>query len=113
MVAITVAPETIPSIDPATGRVCASFESTLPQELPQLLMNARAAQAGWAKRSPEERCSHIVGLKKTNLAARNELAEAGGRESGKPRAGGLFPAGFISLATAHCFPGPRAHLSRP
>src|SRR6266568_2444247 len=85
MVAITIAPETIPSIDPATGRVCASFESTLPQELPQLLMNARAAQAGWAKRSTEERCPHIAALKKKILEARNELADAVVRESGKQR----------------------------
>src|SRR5712691_9968222 len=113
MVAITVAPETIPSIDPATGRVCASFESTLPQELPQLLMNARAAQAGWAKRSTEERCSDIAALKKKILEARNELADAVIRESGKPRAEALFADVFISLDTAEYFAEQGAELLRP
>ena len=113
MVAITVAPETIPSIDPATGRVCASFEGTLPQELPQLLMNARAAQAGWAKRSTEERCSHIAALKKKILEARNELADAVVRESGKPRAEALFADVFISLDTADYFAEQGAELLRP
>ena len=113
MVAITVAPETIPSIDPATGRVCASFESTLPQELPQLLMNARAAQAGWAKRSTEERCSHIAALKKKILEARNELADVVVRESGKPRAEALFADVFISLDTAEYFAEQGGELLRP
>ena len=113
MVAITIAPETIPSIDPATGRVCASFESTLPQELPQLLMNARAAQAGWAKRSTEERCSHIAALKKKILEARNELADAVVRESGKPRAEALFADVFISLDTAEYFAEQGGELLRP
>ncbi len=113
MVAITVAPETIPSIDPATGRVCASFESTLPQELPQLLMNARAAQAGWAKRSTEERCSDIAALKKKILEARNELADAVIRESGKPRAEALFADVFISLDTAEYFAEQGGELLRP
>ena len=113
MVAITIAPETIPSIDPATGRVCASFESTLPQELPQLLMKARAAQAGWAKRSTEERCSHIAALKKKILEARNELADAVVRESGKPRAEALFADVFISLDTAEYFAEQGGELLRP
>src|SRR5229473_6374834 len=113
MVAITIAPETIPSIDPATGRVCASFECTLPQELPQLLMKARAAQAGWAKRSTEERCSHIAALKKKILEARNELADAVVRESGKPRAEALFADVFILLDTADYFAEQGAELLRP
>ncbi len=76
-------------------------------------MKARAAQAGWAKRSTEERCSHIAALKKKILEARNELADAVVRESGKPRAEALFADVFISLDTAEYFAEQGGELLRP
>ncbi len=113
MVATTVALETIPSIDPSTGLVCATFEKTPAQGVPQLLMKSRAAQASWARRSTGERCAQIRVLKGKILEARNELADAVVRESGKPRAEALFADVFVSLDTAAYFAKQGAALLKP
>src|SRR5271165_6872023 len=103
MVATQVAVERIPSIDPATGQVRAEFERTAPLMVAGLMVRARAAQAEWAKRPIEERCALIGNLKKTMLEAREALADAVVRESGKPRVEALFADVFVSLDTAEYF----------
>src|SRR6266849_3546253 len=65
--------DTLPSIDPATGKVLQSFERTSPLAVPQLLAKARAAQEIWAKRPVEERCARIAVLKTKLLEAREVL----------------------------------------
>src|SRR5208337_1503285 len=97
MVAPQVAVDMIPSIDPATGQVRAQFERTPPGAVAELLARARAAQVEWAKRPVEERCALIGKLKKTILGAREALADAVVRESGKPRVEALFADVFVSL----------------
>src|SRR5271165_6429499 len=103
MVATQVAVERIPSIDPATGQVRAEFERTAPLMVAGLMVRARAAQAEWAKRPIEERCALIGKLKKIMLEAREALADAVVRESGKPRVEALFADVFVSLDTAEYF----------
>src|SRR6202007_781566 len=89
--------DTLPSIDPATGKVLQSFERTSPRTVPQLLARAREAQKAWAKRPVEVRCAQIAVLKKKILEAREVLTDAVVRESGKPRAEAKFAAFFICL----------------
>jgi len=49
MVAASPLLDTLPSIDPATGKVLQSFERTSPLAVPQLFARAREAQQRWAK----------------------------------------------------------------
>jgi len=103
MAATQVAVDRIPSIDPATGQVRAEFERTAPLMVAGLMAKARAAQVEWAKRPIEERCARIGKLKKIMLEAREALADAVVRESGKPRVEALFADVFVSLDTAEYF----------
>ena len=104
MVATTLAAvETIPSIDPATGRVMASYEKTSPLTVGQLVARARIAQASWAGVSIRERCARIDFLRQEILKARDILADAVVRESGKPRVEALFADVFVALDSAGYF----------
>src|SRR5271157_6220586 len=103
MVATQVVMDSLPSIDPATGLVRAQFERTPPLAVAGLVARARAALAEWAKRAVAERCALIGKLKKTILEAREALADAVVRESGKPRVEALFADVFVSLDTAEYF----------
>lgn len=95
--------DTLPSIDPATGKVIQSFERTSPLALPQLVARAREAQRAWAKRRVEDRCAQIALLKTKILEARDILTDAVVRESGKPRAEAKFADVFVSLDSADYF----------
>ncbi|HEX8871968.1 MAG TPA: aldehyde dehydrogenase family protein [Candidatus Acidoferrum sp.] len=103
MVAIPTAVEALPSIDPATGKVCAMFERTPPLAVPQLLANAQTAQSVWARTSIRERCARLAGLRARMLEARDLLTDAVVRESGKPRVEAKFADVFVSLDTADYF----------
>lgn len=113
MAATSVSVETMPSIDPATGRVCATFERTSPIAVPQLLAKGRAAQKIWAQTSLAERSERVVALKTKILESREALAEVVVRESGKPRVEALFADIFVSLDTADYFAKHGPQLLRP
>ena len=108
-----VTPETIPSIDPATGNVCATFPRTPPLVVPQLFSKAREVQAQWAKVPIEQRCARVGVLKKKILEARDILADAVVRESGKPRVEAKFADVFVSLDTAEYFAKYGPELLKP
>src|SRR5271169_2429827 len=103
MVATPTTLETVPSIDPATGKVCASFERTPPLLVPQLLLKSRQVQTDWAKIPVGERCARIGVLKKIILEARDPLTNVVVRESGKPRVEAKFADVFVALDTAAYF----------
>ncbi len=103
MVATPVVMDTVPSIDPATGRVLKNYERTSPRAVSQLLALARAAQLKWAEHSVTERSSIIRALQREILKARDCLADAVVRESGKPRAEALFADVFVALDSAAYF----------
>src|ERR1700690_4448437 len=103
MVSTPLAQETLPSIDPATGRVCGNFERTPLLAVPQLLAKARVAQAAWKKMPVEERCRRIAVLQAKILEACDLLTDAVVRESGKPRVEAKFADVFVSLDTAKYF----------
>jgi acyl-CoA reductase-like NAD-dependent aldehyde dehydrogenase len=113
MVATPLMVETIPSIDPATGRVLATYEKTWPLMLPQLMAKARVAQVSWAAHSIKQRRSYMRALQAQILKQRDTLADAIVRESGKPRAEALFADVFISLDTASYFAKHGAESLRP
>src|SRR5260221_4737845 len=105
--------DTLPSIDPSTGKVLQSFERTSPLAIPQLLARARVAQQSWAKRRVAERCAQVAVLKTKILEARDLLADAVVRESGKPRAEAKFADVFVSLDSADYFAKHGASLLKP
>src|SRR5258708_32530749 len=105
--------DTLPSIDPATGKVLQSFERTSPLAIPQLLARARVAQQSWAKRRVAERCAQVAVLKTKILEARDLLTDAVVRESGKPRAEAKFADVFVSLDSADYFAKHGASLLKP
>lgn len=105
--------EPVPSVDPATGKVCATYPRTPPLEVRQLLAKARKVQAHWAKTPIEQRCACIGVLKEKILEARDSLTDAVVRESGKPRVEAKFADVFVSLDTAEYFAKYGPELLRP
>ncbi len=100
MAATAIPVDTVPSINPATGQVIACFERTSPERVPEIVFRARAAQSTWAKLPIRERCAKLRGLRERIMAARNDLADAVVRESGKPRVEALFADVFVALDSA-------------
>jgi len=100
MAATAIPIDALPSIDPATGKVLAHIEKTAPEMVAKILGRARTAQAEWAQVSIQERCRLLRELRRQMMAARNELAIAVVRESGKPRVEALFADVFVSLDSA-------------
>jgi acyl-CoA reductase-like NAD-dependent aldehyde dehydrogenase len=101
--------ETLPSIDPATGKIIAQIEKTPPSALPEILARGRAAQIAWAGVSVGKRCVQLRVLRERMFAQRGALADAVVAESGKPRVEALFADLFVALDTAEYYAtqGPR------
>jgi acyl-CoA reductase-like NAD-dependent aldehyde dehydrogenase len=112
MAATAIPIDTIPSIDPATGKILAQFEKTPPAALPQILSRARAAQSGWRALPIERRCAQQRVLRDCMMASRDVLANAVVAESGKPRVEALFADLFVALDTAQYFSKNGAKLLR-
>ncbi|MGB8475748.1 MAG: aldehyde dehydrogenase family protein, partial [Candidatus Acidiferrum sp.] len=113
MAATAIPVDTIPSIDPATGKILAQFAKTPPSALPEILMRARAAQSAWCGKPIERRCSQLRVLRDCLMVSRGVLADAVVAESGKPRAEALFADLFVALDTAEYFSKHGARLLRP
>src|ERR1700761_3102735 len=96
----TVAADRIPSINPATGETLTWIESTPPDQVAAIVERGRSAQKSWAERPIADRCKLLTRLREQMFAARDALADAVVRESGKPRAEALFSDIFVSLDTA-------------
>jgi acyl-CoA reductase-like NAD-dependent aldehyde dehydrogenase len=113
MAATAILVDTIPSIDPATGKVLAQFEKTPPEAMPKILGEARAAQSGWGALPVEKRCAQLRVLRDCMMASRDMLANTVVAESGKPRVEALFADLFVALDTAQYFSKSGAKLLRP
>ena len=100
MAATAIPIDTLPSIDPATGKVLAHIEKTPAEMVRRAVVLARAAQKQWAKVPLRERCLRLRKLRECLMACRNELAEAVVSESGKPRVEALFADLFVALDSA-------------
>jgi len=112
MAATAIPVDSIPSIDPATGKILAQFEKTPPAALQQILSRARAAQLWWRALSVEKRCAQLRVLRDCMMASRDVLANAVVAESGKPRVEALFADLFVALDTAQYFAKSGAKLLR-
>src|SRR5271170_3859943 len=113
MAATVIPVETIPSVDPATGKILAQFEKTLPAALPRILSRARAAQVKWSAVQVEKRCSQLRVLRDCMMVARGALADAVVAEAGKPRVEAMFADIFVALDTAEYFLKNGARFLRP
>src|ERR1700676_143255 len=113
MAATAIPVDTIPSIDPATGKILAQFEKTLPASLSEILSRARAAQYAWRAVPVEKRCVQLRVLRDRMMASRDALADAVVAESGKPRVEALFADIFVALDTAEYFSKQGVRLLRP
>ena len=70
--------------NPATLEIIGQAECALPEEIPQMVREAREAQSEWAKASPAKR-SEVLRQVQELLAERTEdLCEIVSRETGKP-----------------------------
>ena len=103
MAATAIPVDTLPSLDPATGHTLGYFEKTPPALLPDILTRDRAAQAKWLNVSMEARSARLHALRRQILSARDSLAQAVVRESGKPRVEALFADIFVALDSAKYF----------
>ena len=103
MAATAIPVETIPSIDPATGKILAQFEKTLPVALPEIMSRARIAQSAWSNVPLERRCAQLRVLRERLMASRDAFADTVVAESGKPRVEALFADLFVALDTAQYF----------
>src|SRR5580658_6214109 len=113
MAATVIPVETIPSIDPATGKILAQFEKTPPGALSEILSRARAAHSAWSAVPVEKRCAQLRVLRDCMMASRGALADAVVAEAGKPRVEALFADLFVALDTAQYFSKSGAKLLRP
>jgi acyl-CoA reductase-like NAD-dependent aldehyde dehydrogenase len=113
MAATAIPVDTIPSIDPATGKILAHIEATPPAALPEILSRARVAQAAWSALPIRDRCAQLLVLREKMMASRDTLADAVVAESGKPRVEALFADLFVALDTAQYFAKSGARLLRP
>ena len=113
MAATAVPLDTLPSIDPSTGKVLSHFEKTAPADLQEIVRRARAAQIAWAKLPIEKRCAQLRILRERMLASRDALADAVVAESGKPRVEALFADIFVALDTAEYISRNSSRLLRP
>jgi acyl-CoA reductase-like NAD-dependent aldehyde dehydrogenase len=113
MVATVIPVETIPSIDPASGKILAHLEKTAPAALTEILARARVAQSAWCAVAIEKRCAQLRVLRDSMMASRDALADAVVAESGKPRVEALFADLFVALDTAQYFSKQGARLLRP
>jgi acyl-CoA reductase-like NAD-dependent aldehyde dehydrogenase len=112
MAATAIPVDTIPSIDPASGKILAQFEKTLPAALPGVLARARVAQAAWRAVAVEKRCAQLRVLRDCMMVSRGTLADAVVAESGKPRVEAMFADIFVALDTAQYFSKNGARLLR-
>jgi len=102
--AVTAIPlDTVPSINPASGKVLEQFARTAPASLPELLRRARAAQRAWSVIPIHRRCELLRTLRDKMLESRDKLAEAVVLESGKPKVEALFADVFVALDSAEYF----------
>jgi succinate-semialdehyde dehydrogenase/glutarate-semialdehyde dehydrogenase len=100
MAATAVPIDTLASINPATGEVLAYIQRTPASSLPEMVSRARMAQGEWAKLPIRDRSAKLRGLRERIMGARNVLADAVVRESGKPRVEALFADLFVALDSA-------------
>ena len=77
-------PESLSSIDPATGEIVGTVEMTPVESIPRLVEAAASAQRAWGRLTPSERAELLVAAEPGLRARVEELGTLATREMGKP-----------------------------
>jgi acyl-CoA reductase-like NAD-dependent aldehyde dehydrogenase len=90
----------IDSINPATQKLNARFQSTPRSELPAVFETARRTQQQWATLPIRARCAHLRNLRDAIFARRDQIATTISNETGKPKVEAIFAEILLALDTA-------------
>jgi succinate-semialdehyde dehydrogenase/glutarate-semialdehyde dehydrogenase len=74
----------IESINPATGEIVGTVESTPPNSIPQIIEEARGAQKDWMQSSNSRRVQLVKEFGRILFLRKREIADLISRENGKP-----------------------------
>jgi acyl-CoA reductase-like NAD-dependent aldehyde dehydrogenase len=74
----------ISTINPATGQIIHSYETTDMEQIPLIVGNARTAFTKWKKKDVVERCDYIRSLAKVLKKNRDQYSKIITQEMGKP-----------------------------
>ena len=74
----------ISTINPATGQIIHSYETTDIEQISRIVSNARTAFAKWKKKDVGERCDYIRNLAKVLNKNRDQYSKIITQEMGKP-----------------------------
>lgn len=101
------------SLDPATGQPFAETPATPVGELPQVMRQARGAQAIWAARPLTDRVQKIRRFQRLLFEHRQEMAALVTRENGKPLAESVLTEVAVVLDFARYYADHAERLLRP
>src|ERR1700688_976903 len=113
MPATAVSVDTLPSINPATGKTLGYFERTPGSALGQIVGRARIAPTVWARVPLRDRRAYLTHFRAHIMSARDSLADTIVAESGKPRVEALFADIFVAVDTAAYFAKNAERLLQP
>jgi acyl-CoA reductase-like NAD-dependent aldehyde dehydrogenase len=111
--AVSASPDTIESLNPATGEVNERFPVTPAEKLPEIVAHARQVQVEWGSRPVADRCRLLRRLGSALYERREEVARVITREAGKPRVEALFADVLVSLDTAYYYAKAAPRLLHP
>ncbi len=97
---LSLQPETIVSIDPATDEPVGEIEVTPVDRVPQMVRDARLAQRGWAAMTLEQRAEIIKSAVPRLTEEATRIGELLTREMGKPRPQGVGEATYCAKGVA-------------
>jgi succinate-semialdehyde dehydrogenase/glutarate-semialdehyde dehydrogenase len=101
----SLAADQLISTDPASGEVIGRIEPTLPEQIPQIVADARAAQQEWAEVPLSLRCKRVRRLGDVVYRRRAELAGLISREVGKPIVESQFVDLLVTLESVRYLTG--------
>ena len=97
---LTITPETLVSIDPATDRPVGEIPVTPVEQIPQLVREARMAHRSWGAMTLEQRAEIVKSAMPRLSEEATRIGELLTREMGKPRAQGLGEAKYCATSIA-------------
>ena len=91
---LTLTPETLVSIDPATGEPVGEIETTSVDRIPQMVRDARLAQRSWGGMTLDQRAEILKSAAPRLIEEATRIGELLTREMGKPRPQGVGEATY-------------------
>ena len=93
---LTLTPETLVSMDPATGKPVGEIQVTPEDHIPQMVREARFAQRSWGAMTLQQRGEILKSAVPRLLEEAERIGELLTREMGKPRAMGIGEAKYCA-----------------